>query len=122
VTVPDLVYRDEPAYSLAEVRSLFPAGHPLHQLASLATHLAEDPAIRAVAWEGYAYQHQHLVDLVVLAHPDANQAAMQDNLSRFGTYAAQATGARFRKVAVRLVARAGETRPAYTLQFYWAAH
>jgi hypothetical protein len=119
--VPDLVYRDEPAYSLAEVRSLFPSGHPLHQLATIATHLAEDPAIRTVTWEGYAYQHQHLVDLIVLAQPGADQVALQENLARFGTYAAQATGARFRKVAVRLVVRAAETRPAYTLQFYWAA-
>jgi hypothetical protein len=115
-----MVYRDEPAYSLAEIRALFAPDHPLHQLATLATHLAEHPAIRAIAWEGYVYRHEQLIDLVVLADPGADQAALQEDLSRFGAHAAQVTGARFRKVAARLVARATESRPAYTLQFYWA--
>ena len=119
--MPDITYRDEPAYSLGEIRTLFPADHPLHRLATLATHLAEHPAIHAVALEAYAYRHEHLVDLIVLVDPKADQEAVHEDLTRFGTHAARVTGVRFRKVAPRLVARAAESLPAYTLYFYWAA-
>jgi hypothetical protein len=116
-----MAYRDEPAYSLAEIRALFPPDHPLHRLAGLAAHLAEHPAIREVAWEGYAYRREHLIDLIVLAYPETDQVALEESLWRFGAHAARAAGIRFRKAGPRLVARAGEGRPAYTLYFYWAA-
>jgi hypothetical protein len=119
MTTQGFAYRDAP-YSLAEVRALFPASHPLHRLAVLASHCGEHPAVRDVTWEGYAYRGEHLVDLIVLVDAAADLAAVQEDLGRFGAYAARATGARFRRVAPRLVARADERRPAYTLYFYWA--